>query len=146
MSNPGSCVSKCLRAEEASSYMYTGPPPPPRSDVAITLCEGRFLTLAVDLTTAIKCSCYLNNGATGRLKLPRPTVHYIRPKQRVTRWRVMARGRVTAAYDSWLAVPFCLVLLVVGPSTALSQCCFTTFGPRSPSDSSNVISHAVVLP
>lgn len=24
----------------------------------------------------------------------------------------MARGRVTAAYDSWHAVPFCLVLLV----------------------------------
>ena len=39
----------------------------------------------------------------------------------------MARGRVTAAYDSWLAVPFCLVLLVVGPSTALSQCYFTAF-------------------
>lgn len=39
----------------------------------------------------------------------------------------MAWGRVTAAYDSWLAVPFCLVLLVVGPSTALSQCYFTAF-------------------
>lgn len=37
----------------------------------------------------------------------------------------MARGRVTAAYDSWLSVPFCLVLLVVGPSTALSQCYIT---------------------
>lgn len=39
----------------------------------------------------------------------------------------MAWGRVTAAYDSWLAVPFCLVLLVVGPSTALSQCYFPAF-------------------
>lgn len=48
----------------------------------------------------------------------------------------MARGRVTAAYDSWLAVPFCLVLLVVGPSTALSQCYFTAFRARSLSVSS----------
>lgn len=48
----------------------------------------------------------------------------------------MARGRVTAAYDSWLAVPFCLVLLVVGPSTALSQCYFAAFRARSPSVSS----------
>lgn len=48
----------------------------------------------------------------------------------------MARGRVTAAYDSWLAVPFCLVLLVVGPSTALSQCYFTAFRAWSPSVSS----------
>lgn len=48
----------------------------------------------------------------------------------------MARGRVTAAYDSWLAVPFCLVLLVVGPSTALSQCYFTAFRVRSLSVSS----------
>lgn len=48
----------------------------------------------------------------------------------------MARGRVTAAYDSWLAVPFCLVLLVVGPSTALSQCYFTAFRARSLSISS----------
>lgn len=48
----------------------------------------------------------------------------------------MARGRVTAAYDSWLAVPFCLVLLVVGPSTALSQCYFTAFRACSPSISS----------
>lgn len=45
----------------------------------------------------------------------------------------MARGRVTAAYDSWLAVPFCLVLLVVGPSTALSQCYFAAFRAGSPS-------------
>lgn len=48
----------------------------------------------------------------------------------------MARGWVTAAYDSWLAVPFCLVLLVVGPSTALSQCYFTAFRTRSLSVSS----------
>lgn len=48
----------------------------------------------------------------------------------------MAWGRVTAAYDSWLAVPFCLVLLVVGPSTALSQCYFTAFRARSLSVSS----------
>lgn len=48
----------------------------------------------------------------------------------------MARGRVTAAYDSWLAVPFCLVLLVVGPSTALSQCYFTAFRACSLSVSS----------
>jgi len=43
----------------------------------------------------------------------------------------MARGRVTAAYDSWLAVPFCLVLLVVRPSTALSRRYFTAFRARS---------------
>ncbi len=48
----------------------------------------------------------------------------------------MARGRVTAAYDSWLAVPFCLVLLVVGPSSALSQCYFTAFRALSLSASS----------
>lgn len=52
----------------------------------------------------------------------------------------MARGRVTAAYDSWLAVPFCLVLLVVGPSTALSKCYFPAFGARLDASSEQAMS------
>lgn len=58
---------------------------------------------------------------------PQSPIHYIRGKQRVTQWDVMAAGQLIAAYDSWLTVTFCLVLLMVGPTTALSQCWCTAF-------------------
>lgn len=50
-------------------------------------------------------------GQKDALSGPQPTVHYIRAKQRVTQRGVMARGRVTAAYDSWL----CCALLSCPP-------------------------------